>query len=58
MDFFAELTINSSQEAPFGCNTAQQMKYSIEDIFSKCGQIRSFLQIFTFTEEILNGKLH
>ena len=40
--------------------TAQKMKFSIEDFFSKCDQIRSFLQfpadLVTFTEEILNGK--
>ena len=30
----------------------QKMKFSIKDFFSKCDQIR------TFTEEILNGKLH
>ena len=33
--------------------TAQKMKLSINDFFSKCDQIR-----VTFTEEILNGKLH
>ena len=32
------------------------MKFSINDFFSKCDQIRSFLA--TFTEEILNRKLH
>ena len=32
--------------------TAQKMKFSIMDFFSKCNQIRPF------TEEILNGKLH
>ena len=26
-------------------HTAQKMKFSIKDFFSKCGQIRSFLQI-------------
>ena len=31
--------------------TAQKMKISIKDFFSKCDHI-------TFTEEILNGKLH
>ena len=38
-------------------NTAlhQKMKFSIKDFFSKCDQIRMKL---TFTEEILNGKLH
>ena len=30
------------------------MKFSIKDIFSKCDQF----DFFTFTEEILNGKLH
>ena len=34
------------------------MKFSIKDFFSKCKQIRSFLDLLTFTEEILNGKLH
>ena len=34
--------------------TAQKMKFSIKDFFSKCDQIRRV----TFTEEILNGKLH
>ena len=32
------------------------MKFSIKDFFGKYDQIRSF-QV-TFTEEILNGKLH
>ena len=44
------------------------MKFSINEIFSKCDQIRSVLRIWshslknadlvTFTQEILNGKLH
>ena len=44
----------------FGVNTsvdiisAHKTKFSIKHFFSKCDQIR----IFTFTEEILNGKLH
>ena len=33
--------------------TAQKMKFSIKDFFSKCDQIR-----VTFTEEIINGKFH
>ena len=38
--------------------TAQKMKFSIKDFFSKCDQMRSFLRIWApFTEEILNGKL-
>ena len=32
-------------------NTAQKMKFSIKDFFSKCDQIQE-------KEEILNGKLH
>ena len=32
---------------------AQKMKFSIKDFFSKCDQ-----DLVTFTEEILNGKLH
>ena len=31
--------------------TAQKMKFSVKDFFSKC-------DLVTFTEEILNGKLH
>ena len=38
--------------------TAQKMKFSIKDFFGKCDQIRSFLDLVTFTEEILHGKLH
>ena len=34
-------------------STAQKMKFSIKDFFSKCDQI-----CMTFTEEMLNGKLH
>ena len=38
--------------------TAQKMKFSIKDSCSKCDQIRRKLLLITFTEEILNGKLH
>ena len=40
--------------------TAQKVKFSMKDFFSKCDQIRGFLWIWShlFTEEILNGKLH
>ena len=39
--------------------TTQKLKFSSEDFFSKCDQIRRKLRIwFTFTEEILNGKLY
>ena len=35
------------------------MKFSIKDFFKKCDQIRIFpAAMVTFTEEILNGKLH
>ena len=34
------------------------MKFSIKDFFSKWDQIRRKLDLVTFTEEILNGKLH
>ena len=32
--------------------TAREMKFSIKDFFSKCANL------VTFTEEILDGKLH
>ena len=49
-----------------GCSwspTAQKMKFPIKGLFSKCDQIRRKLRIWsadlvTFTEEILNEKLH
>ena len=31
--------------------TAQKMKFSIKDFFSKCGQIRSFLRIWLHLQE-------
>ena len=34
------------------------MKFSIKNFFSKCDQIRRKCGLVTFTEEILNGKLH
>ena len=35
------------------------MQFCIKDFFSKCDQIRRKLQVLvTFTEEILNAKLH
>ena len=35
------------------------MKFCIKDFFSKCDQIHRKLQVLvTFTEEILNAKLH
>ena len=38
---------------------AQKMKFSVKEFLSKLGQIRkSLVDLVTFTEEILNGKLH
>ena len=39
-------------------NAAQKLKFSSKNFFSKSGQIRSFPDLVTFTEEILTGKLH
>ena len=36
--------------------TAQKTKFFIKDFFSKCDQF--FEEMVTFTEEILNGKIH
>ena len=36
-------------------DTAQEMKFPIKNFFSKCDQMFS-AELFTFTEEILNGK--
>ena len=39
--------------------TAQKMKFPIKNFFSKCDQIRRrSADLVTFTEEILNGRLH
>ena len=44
----ARITIKSKdgnkKEIP---NTAQKMKFSIKDLFSKCGQTQSFLRIWS-----------
>ena len=37
--------------------TAQKMKFSIKDFFSKCDQIADS-DLVTFTEDIFKGKLH
>ena len=39
-------------------HTAQKMKFSVKDFFSKCDQIRIPEDLVTFTEEILNEKFH
>ena len=41
----------------YECHTAQEMRFSIKDFFSNCDQIRT-ADLVTYTEEILNGKLH
>ena len=53
--FLSLKAISASINMTFPCflQTAQKMKFSIKDFFSKCDQIQ-----VTFTEEILNGKLH
>ena len=38
--------------------TTQKKKFYVKDFPGKCDQIPSFLRIFTFTGEIINGKLH
>ena len=38
--------------------TAQKMKFSVKDFFTKCDQIFRNGDLIIFTEEILNGKLH
>ena len=43
--------------APGQKTVQKNMKFSIKDFFSKCDQVRKKLRI-TFTEKILNGKLH
>ena len=39
-------------------HTAQKMKFSIKNFSSECDQIHRTAELVTFTEEILNGKLH
>ena len=49
---------NTAKPFHYTCLTAQKMKFSIMNFFSKCDQIRSFTADFiTVTEEIL-GKLN
>ena len=38
---------NFHADCSFPYNTAQKMKFSIKDFFSKCDQIRSFLRIWS-----------
>ena len=50
---------NSSQSLSelLKLDTAQKVKFSIQDFISKCDQIRT-ADLDTFTEEVLNRKLH
>ena len=50
MVFFIQvLVVNGDQKPSFlWIITAQKMKFSIKDFFSKCDQIRSFLQIWSY----------
>ena len=56
------MQLSSPQDSLKAKATGQQndkMKFFMKDFFSKYYQIRSFLRnLVTFTEEILNGKLH
>ena len=42
----------------FTKSTAQKMKFSLKDFFSKCNQIRRKFEVNLKCEEILNGKLY
>ena len=48
-------------DVPITTVTAQKIKFFIKDFFSKCDQIncdQETADLVTYTEEILNGKLH
>ena len=52
---FGKDSINHSEIT----NTAQKMKFTFKDFFSKCNQIsNSPADLVTITEEILSGKLY
>ena len=40
-----------------GKNIVQEMRFPVKDLFSKCDQ-NCHIDLLTFTEETLNGKLH
>ena len=53
------LTLLLDNSTPNVNCTAQKMKFSIEDFFSKYDpNLQETTDLVTFTEEILNGKLH
>ena len=39
-------------------STAQKMKFSITNFFSKCGFVQETADLVTFAKEVRNGKLH
>ena len=50
---------NGKRPTPFRYSTAEKMKFSIKDFFSKCDQNpQETADLVIFTEEILNGKPH
>ena len=54
------LHINTNSGGVFLMSTAQKMKFSIENFFSKCDPIRSFLWIWShlMKKSLINEKLH
>ena len=46
-DFYSLLTDYFLYEEIMSVSTAQKMKFSVTDFFSKCDQIRSFQQIWS-----------
>ena len=57
---FMQISIRCSFVYEVSSTSTQKMKFSINDFFSTCDQIRRKLRIWSHlaTEEILNGKLH
>ena len=43
---------SSSNKCPWAMRTAQKMEFSIKDVFSRCGQIRSFLRIWSLKKSL------
>ena len=48
----------AGEVAFFWVLTTQKTKFSIKDFFSKCDQPQETADLVSFTEEILDGKLH
>ena len=45
--FYSCVLVETSKLHKNGVNTAQKIKFSIKDIFSKCDQIHGFLRIWS-----------